>query len=389
MKNIAIISHWGFKSLHGGNLRSFFLIKELIHQKHNVTVLLADNNDVEHTQELFGCHAVSVNEPMSRWQPVFRKIFQYLIFGIKIRKYLNRHSFDAVFGINLIQALPIVQQRKSKSWIMYVDFWADFFEYDAKDIFLKKIISRAVRFAEFYTIMKADKIVMITDAMKKLTPQHVQDKIKIIPDGADTQRFKPENSKSKAEVLDKFNINSGPVLSYQGGIARHEGLDLLCHAAPYVLEKIPKARFLIVGRGEFLSHCKGIVKKKGILDAFVFTGWVDYAEMPKILAAVDVCVVPMPNVRASRPIISFKLLEAMASGTLVVANHLPGLSEIVNDKMVVFTTADDSKVFARDLIRACQLPPEKKNELTENALKRVAGLDWRNIAKRDADHFLN
>ena len=91
-KHIAVISHWGFKSLHGGNLRAYFLISELLRLEHKVTLLLANNDDVDHCKKLFGCDAVSVNEPMSRWQSVGKKMFQYLVFGHKHHLKADPHN---------------------------------------------------------------------------------------------------------------------------------------------------------------------------------------------------------------------------------------------------------------------------------------------------------
>ena len=382
---IAVISHWGFKSLHGGNLRFYFLIKELIRREHELTIVVADNMDIQHCIKLFGCNAISVNEPMSRWQSMRSKMVQYSVFAYKVKKILDSHSFDAVIGINLIQALPAIWYDKKKAMVIYVDLWADFYEYDSKKTLVNKLISRAVRFFEFYTIRKAKKVVVITEAMKQLLPKNMQNKVKIIPDGADTKHFRPGLDGSK--IRDQYGLGKAPVFSYQGGIAPHEGLNFLCLAAPYVLREIPDAKFLIVGKGDFLKFCQDIVRRNGAEKSFVFTGWLDYAQMNSVLAAVDVTVVPMPNVRASRPIISFKLLEGMASKTLIVANRLPGLCEIVDDSMVVMTNVEDPLIFAKDLVTSYQMPESKKREMTNKAIEKIRFLDWRLIAKKDADYF--
>lgn len=387
IRRIGLISHWGFKSLHGGNLRAMFLLKEWIQRGYEVTVILADPRDVSHVETTFGCQAVSVNCPMSRWDSTSKKWFRYLIFANKVRRYINRSNLDAVFGVNLVQALAAVTQRKAISWVLYVDLWADFFEYDSPRKFPQFLFSRVLRALEYFTMFQSNHLVILSKAMLDLLPRSIQQKSHIVPDGVDTQRFFPKQSKSL--ILKRWNIDRGPVFSYQGGIARHEGLDLLCRAAPFVVKEIPQAKFLIVGKGEFLSYCQKLVRELCVENSFIFTGWIDHELIPQILREVDVSVVPMPNVRAARPIISFKLLEAMATGTLVVANRLPGLSEIVNDEMAVLTRADDPRIFGRGLIDAYHLKKTRKKKMIQNALNRVQHLDWRMIAVRDADHFLN
>lgn len=383
--HIAVISHWGFKKLHGGTIRAYFLVRELLRREHHVTIILADPDDSAHCEAHFGCKTICVNEPMSRWQSVRMKMTQYMVFGRKVRRVLDHGNFDAVFGINLIQALPAVRQRGAESWIMYVDLWADFFAYDAAPTPLNRLIASIVRRLEFHTMRRADKLVMITEAMRTLIPRDTRAKVKIIPDGADVERF--SSAAGGRAVRARYGLEDAPVFSYQGGIARHEGLDLLCRAAPHVLKELPEARFLIVGRGDFLDTCKDMVKTNGSAHAFVFTGWVDYSEMPDMLNAVDISVVPMPDARAARPIISFKLLEAMAARKLVVANRLPGLCEIVDDDMAVLTRADDSVAFARGLVDAWRLPNERKRALIQRAFERIQELSWPRIAERDADYY--
>lgn len=382
---VAVLSHWGFQKLHGGNLRGYFLVRELVARGHEVVLIVADPADVPDCREKFGIEVLCVEEPMSRWQPVKKKMVQYLVFGWKVKRLLDRSDFDAVFGINLIQALPAVFQRRARSWVMYVDLWADFFYFDSKRNLINSLISRVVRFAEFLTMRRADKLVMITQTMADLAGPEISRKVKVIPDGADTEMFHP--GVSPELIRDRYDLRGRPVFSYQGGVAAHEGLNLLCEAAPFVLKDLPDAVFLIAGEGEFLPVCKTLVRRLGVEESFLFTGWLDYDEIPSVLAATDVTVVPMPDVRAAQPIISLKLLEGMASGTLVVANRLPGLSEVVDESQVVFTRAEDASKFGSDLLFAYRLTPGEKQDLIGNALNKIRQLDWREVARRDAEFY--
>ena len=50
---ILVVAHWGFESLHGGNLRTFFIIKNLIVSEYEVTILVSNPSQINHTKYLF------------------------------------------------------------------------------------------------------------------------------------------------------------------------------------------------------------------------------------------------------------------------------------------------------------------------------------------------
>ena len=74
-----------------------------------------------------------------------------------------------------------------------------------------------------------------------------------------------------------------------------------------------------------------------------FAGQRPHDEMPALLAAADVCIVP--NSAVTRESVHFtspiKLFEYLASGCPVVASDLPAIREIVDESMVQFFTPDD------------------------------------------------
>jgi len=208
-------------------------------------------------------------------------------------------------------------------------------------------------------------------------------KIVVIPDGADTQIFSPDVNAN--DVKRKYGIGDEPIIGYQGGITPHDGVQFLAMAAPFVLKEVPEARFLIAGKGEYLSHIRKIIEKNGTRDHFVFTGWLDYYRIPEVLAATTVSVIPMPDVAYCRAVITLRLLEALASGTPLVVNDLPGVREIVDETMVTFTKVENPRRFAQDIIKVLRMHREKIESMMAKERQRVEKLDWRKIAMVDAD----
>lgn len=380
---ICIVMCWGFEKLDGSNLRVYFLLKELINRKHDITVLHSSKEQVEYTKKHFGCNATDIGQTINRWVSVKEKMKNYITFVRAARKKIKQIDCDVIFGISLINSLAAISKKGAKKRIMYVDFMSNYFQYGHKKGIKNKILYQLGNAMEDYTIKKADKILMITNALKCLVKKKHHSKIVIVSDGADTDKFKP--GLDPGIIKKEYNLEGKVVIGYQGGIEPHDGLQFLAMASPLILKQIPDVVFLVAGRGAYLDKVKEIVKENGTEKNWIFTGWVDFEKIPYFMAATDLNVVPIPNHPATQGVITFRLLESMAAGVNVIASDLPGIREIADETMINFTHPNDTPRFAEDIIKALKMEKEELNTQKINARKKLEGLDWREIAKRDAD----
>jgi len=380
---IGIVIGSGFKELHGGTIRCFYLMKELIRRRYEITIIHGLEEDAADSAHRFGCNCVGVGLSTSRWQSSFRKMLNSISFIMKARKILSNFDFDVLFGINVVHAIPVVWQKKAESAIIYVDRFSDLFVSEQSYYFLAYPVWRIIRWIENWTIKRARRVAMITETMKQMIKKRFSQKIVVIPDGADTRIFSPGVNPER--IKREYGIGAEPIIGYQGGIGRHDGVQFLAMAAPFVLKEVPEARFLIAGKGEYLSHIKKIIEENGTQDHFIFTGWLDYYRIPEVLAATTVTVVPMPEVAYCRAVITFRLLEALASGTPLVVSDLPGVREIVDESMVTFTKVENPRTFADDIIKVLRMDKERIKSMAAKGRQRVEKLDWRKIAELDAD----
>jgi glycosyltransferase involved in cell wall biosynthesis len=95
-------------------------------------------------------------------------------------------------------------------------------------------------------------------------------------------------------------------------------------AAALVAAACPRARFLVVGDGPLRASLEALAVSLGIRERVVFTG--ARADVPRLLAALDVVVVPSHTEGMSNA-----LLEAMAMARPVVATAVPGNRAVVRD----------------------------------------------------------
>jgi len=149
-------------------------------------------------------------------------------------------------------------------------------------------------------------------------------KIRVVPNGVDTERFKPEENST--ETKQKFGLGSEPCLLFVGSLIPRKGLPYLVEAAKKVVKEKANTQILIVGDGPSRSPLNASIASGGLAGNFRFLGSLKDSQLPKIYNCADVFV--LPSVQEGQGIV---LLEAQASGVPVVAFDAGGVKEAVRD----------------------------------------------------------
>lgn len=382
---ICIVQSWGFRTLDGSNLRVYFLIKELLKRNHELVILNASKEDAEVSKKLFGCASLYAGVEISRWDSSFKKLFTYSSFILKGRKVLKKVDCDIVFGISFLNTMVTIVHPTAKKIAMYVDLMSNYFRYEARGSIIGYVLYKIGSTLEDLTMKKSDSIITITESLKKLFNKKYWGKTYIIPDGVDTTIFNPFIEDRTEDIRSKYNIENKKVVGYFGAIDPCDGVQYMAEVAPLVIKQCPDIRFFIVGRGNYLEKVKETLKQNKTIDHFVFTGWIKNKDVPDYIRASDICVVPNVNDKSIAPLITYRLLEGMASGVSILCTDLPGIREIAKDDMVFFTNPEDTNRFAEDILKILKIPDEDKKRMAENCWNIIKELDWRRIAEKDAD----
>jgi glycosyltransferase involved in cell wall biosynthesis len=103
-----------------------------------------------------------------------------------------------------------------------------------------------------------------------------------------------------------------PVVLYTGALLASKGVNNFFEAIPHVLQKEPRAFFLVVGYPVEESH--KLVAQLGVSQHCLFVGQVDYFELPDYLKIGDVAVDPKEEVAREA---SGKIINYMGGGLAV------------------------------------------------------------------------
>ena len=169
-------------------------------------------------------------------------------------------------------------------------------------------------------------------------------KIRIVPNGVDTQRFKP--SKASEKIKQQIGINSKLCLLFVGRLIPRKGLTYLVAAAKHIVKEYPQTVFLIVGEGPQKGHLLAQVEKMKLSPNFVFLGDVNEKLLPALYNCADIFV--LPSIQEGQGI---ALLEAQSTAKPVVAFNVGGVSEAVQDKVSGLLTKPDGKELAEAVLK--------------------------------------
>lgn len=197
---------------------------------------------------------------------------------------------------------------------------------------LKAYGARAHSKADFLTLptQAAIEMFQIGDKVKMDVPMAA------VSNGIDLRRFTP--SKAPAELYEKFSIpTDAPIVSYIGRLDAEKHLPVLMRAFKRVKDEIPAAHLLVVGDGTDAVHLREIAKGLDLEESVTFTGRVTDQEIIDLHKVGTVYCMPSPA-----ELQSIATLEAMASGSPIVAIDAGALKELCQDGRNGYLCAKDN-----------------------------------------------
>jgi len=100
-------------------------------------------------------------------------------------------------------------------------------------------------------------------------------------------------------------------------------------------------RMLVVGGGECLPFYQGMARDLGIGGMVTFTGPVAYEKGPRLIQAMDLCMLCRKPTPASHASLPMKVFEYMACGKPVLATPLAGVKETFGDRVAYAASLDE------------------------------------------------
>jgi glycosyltransferase involved in cell wall biosynthesis len=239
-----------------------------------------------------------------------------------------------------------------------------------------------LRFFEEKTLERSNKIIAVSDFTRRELMKYYnvkEDKIRVIHNGVDINKFSPPRNKKKVKQELGFKDNDVNILSV-GRLYARKGLFTLLESMSIVIKKFGNAKLIVSGKGQSneMKKLVNYAKKLGIRDNIVFTGYFPDAKLPKLYQAADIFA--FSTFYENLP---FAVLEALSSRLPVVTTKVGGIPEMIDDGDNGFLVPPSNSVELAKKILYLIENPSKGSEMGYRARKTIEDkFDWRLIVKK-------
>lgn len=168
--------------------------------------------------------------------------------------------------------------------------------------------------------------------------------------GVDTSRFGSEEANSKAiEFRKKFNIAENDIVFlFSGRLTPEKGAEELLKAFTEVAQKVPNTKLVIAGAFFFDSNIvspfeqklRDLASNPTVKNRIIFTGFVNYEDMPTIYAMSDICV--LPSIWDDPAPLA--VIESLVSGKPLITTRSGGIPEYADEQSAIILERDDRLV---------------------------------------------
>lgn len=175
-------------------------------------------------------------------------------------------------------------------------------------LFVQKLLNR------YFT----DRVICVSENLQKIISPYMESgSTTVIYNGIDLSRFNA--------VLHKAECRTELRGLFAGRLSEQKGLPYLLEGIELARSRGVKVRVDIAGEGPMLTYVEAYIAEHGLMDSVQLLGF--RSDIDELLKESDFLL--LPSLFEGFPVI---ILEALASGTPVIASAVNGVPEIVRDK---------------------------------------------------------
>jgi UDP-glucose:(heptosyl)LPS alpha-1,3-glucosyltransferase len=274
----------------------------------------------------------------------FPKGFRLLSFAIKATKAIENGRYNITLGVGNTLKADVLQPHRGVHWAW---FWRSLRAYNNPILWAIKFIGRIFSpkqwvsgYIEDAPYKNISKVIAISEMVKQDMMRWYQipeERITVIYNGIDIDRFHPRNRRYRDEVRKRHGIGDERVILFVSNNFRMKGLGFLLKALAEIKKKdhLP-FKLLVLGKDRQIPYLR-LAKRIGISEEVIFVGSTNEPE--KYYGAADLLVHP-----TFYDACSLTVLEAIASGLPVITTLYNGASGILTSGQEGFVLSDPRDV---------------------------------------------
>jgi UDP-glucose:(heptosyl)LPS alpha-1,3-glucosyltransferase len=315
----------------------------------------------------------------------YPRSLRLLSFATRATRAIENGNYDITFGVGNTLRADILQPHGGVHWAW---FWRSLKAYENPALWVVKFLGRVLSPKQWvsgwienapYRRRNFREIIAISDMVKQDMIRWYQipeERIHVVYNGVDVERFHPRNRQYREEVRRRHGIGDDLVILFVSNNFRMKGLNFLIKALAKVKKgSHPPFKLLILGRDRQNSHL-GLAREKEIFEEVIFAGSTNEPE--KYYGASDFLVHP-----TFYDACSLTVLEALASGLPVITTYANGASGIITQGQEGFVITDprEDQVLADDILLLLNRENLEKASIAARRLAESYSLErnWREM----------
>lgn len=219
---------------------------------------------------------------------------------------------------------------------------------------------------------RVDRVTAVSNALKAATHQVgvPTERIEVISNGIDLRRFIPPTPDPRHAV----EVGQERIILFAGFLIKRKGVRYLLEALSLLSPDMPPFRAVIVGEGPEEDDLQALTDALGIRHCVEFVGFQPQAEVSRWMQRAHLFV--LPSLEEGQGVV---LLEALASGTPVVASDVDGIRDVVTPNVGHRVPAADPPALAR-AIEHVLMDGALWQQMSQQArLRAIEEYDWDKI----------
>lgn len=295
---------------------------------------------------------------------LIKSLIFVLVAPLLVTRLHKKEKFDVVYCDDSLPFYGFLIKKivKTKTIARLGDLQSAYMFADGN--FLQKLIFKFVLRVEKMMWRSVDKVIVISQAFKDFLISNgiSRNQIDCVQECIDLEFFKPKSS--NGTIRKWYGLGDSPLVMFHGLVERMKGLDTLVNAIPRVLGERPDTKFMIVGEGGDLKRVKKHAKKLGIEGSVIFTGWVNFKNIPNYIAECDVGIASRSGNLGNNFVVTTALLQYWAMEKPVVAPGLMAINNLFTQEQVgLIFEPDDSDDLAKKILEMLKATKETRRKI--------------------------
>lgn len=262
----------------------------------------------------------------------------------------------------ILSAWAIARAKRARFVVEIRDLWPAIFV--ELGVLTNPMIIKVLETIELAAYRAADAVVVVSEGFRdNLVSRGVPaQKIHTIRNGVDLERFTPAPIEADERAAARAGLGAGPddvLVLYIGAHGISHGLTSIADAADRLRDQ--PIRFAFVGEGAAKAQLAAHVEALDLPSVTLSPG-VPRDEVPTLLAAADICLVPLRDVPLFSTFIPSKIFEYFGAGKAVVGAVRGEPADILRAGGAVVVEPEDDAAIA-EAIRELAADPERRAEL--------------------------